>query len=161
MAARKSFIAFVFYCMFSTVSAQQTGSSVLGVIADKGSKAPVEFANVELLGTDSAVIKGTVTDNKGKFSFDQVKNGNYLLRYSFIGYEKTVIAILVDKTRLNLGSLEIVLTSNPMNNVTVTSTRALLNTSIDRKSYDVTKDIMAQSGTASDVLKNVPSVLVK
>jgi hypothetical protein len=47
-----------------------------------------------------------------------------------------------------------------MNNVTVTSTRALLNTSIDRKSYDVTKDIMAQSGTASDVLKNVPSVEV-
>jgi hypothetical protein len=64
-----------------------------------------------LLGTDSAVIKGTVTDNKGKFSFEQVKTGNYLLRYSFIGYEKTVIPVTVDKARLNLGSLEIVLTA--------------------------------------------------
>ncbi|MEO8172692.1 MAG: outer membrane beta-barrel protein, partial [Sediminibacterium sp.] len=160
MIPRRIIIAFAFYCMVITLAAQQTGSNVFGAITDKVSKAPVEFANVELLGTDSALIKGTVTDNKGKFSFDQVKNGNYLLRYSFIGYQKTVISFTVDKLRVNLGSLEIVLMADPLNNVTVTSTRSLLNTSIDRKSYDVTKDIMAQSGTASDVLKNIPSVEV-
>ena len=150
MAIRKITTAFLL-CLFSLcVSAQQTTTNVLGAIVDKVSKAPVEFANVELLTTDSAVIKGTVTDAKGRFNIDQVKAGSYLLRYSFIGYQKMVVAFTADKPRVNLGTLEIMLVVSPVNNVTVTSTKSLLNTSIDRKSYDVTKDIMAQSGTASD-----------
>jgi hypothetical protein len=142
-------------------SAQSKGSTVFGVVADKISKAVLEFANVELLSiSDSSVVSGTVTDIKGKFSFSEVAAGNYLLRYSFIGYERSVVSVKVDKSRINVGSLYIALSVNPMNNVTVTASRSLLNTGIDRKSYDVTKDIMAQSGTASDVLKNVPSVEV-
>lgn len=162
MTDRQIVIALFFFFLVSSVTAQQTGSSVLGTIVDKASKKTVEFANIELLNAaDSSTVKGTVTDNKGKFSLDQVKTGNYLLRYSFIGYENKLIPLTVDKARINLGTLEIELASNPMNNVTVTSTtKSLLNTSIDRKTYDVTKDIMAQSGTASDVLKNVPSVEV-
>lgn len=144
-----------------SVEAQQSTSTVLGTIVDKTSKSPIEFANVELLNPkDSVVIKGMVTDNKGKFSFDQVKNGTYLIRYSFIGYEKTIVSVIADKGRINVGALPITLLNMAMNNVTVSSSKPLLNTSIDRKSYDVTKDIMAQSGTASDVLKNVPSVEV-
>jgi len=47
-----------------------------------------------------------------------------------------------------------------MNEVTVTSKKAMLNTSIDRKVYSVSQDLMAQSGNASDLLKNIPSVEV-
>ncbi len=151
------------FCLFAlSTIAQQPSSTLSGIIFDKISKSPVEFANIELLNSaDSSIIKGSVSDSKGKFSFEQVKMGNYLLRYSFIGYEKVIVPITLNKARINLGSLFITLTSNPINNVTVTSTtKALLNTSIDRKTYDVTRDIMAQSGTASDVLKNVPSVEV-
>ena len=153
---------FCFLLLCSSIFAQQQGTIITGVIVDKSSKSTVEFANVELLSTkDSAIIKGTITDAKGKFNLEQVKSGNYLLRYSFIGYEKTVMAISIgDRPKINLGSLPIALLLDPMNNVTVTATKPLLNTSIDRKSYDVTKDIMAASGTASDVLKNIPSVEV-
>lgn len=147
--------------LISLTSFAQTNSTIQGVVVDKNAKTPIEFANVELLNvTDSVVVKGVVTDAKGRFSFDMVKREKYLLRYSFIGYDKVTISVNVDKDKINLGSLPIALQNGDMNNVTVTSTRALLNTSIDRKSYDVTKDIMAQSGTASDVLKNVPSVEV-
>ena len=144
------------------VFAQEVRTSLVSVIVDKDFKTPIEFANIELLkASDSSVITGTVTDAKGKFSIDQLKAGSYLLRYSFIGYEKTILPVTVTgKPRMNLGTIEIILLSKPINNVTVTATKSLLNTSIDRKSYDVTKDIMAQSGTASDVLKNIPSVEV-
>ncbi|TAJ47396.1 MAG: TonB-dependent receptor [Chitinophagaceae bacterium] len=152
---------FLFCFSLFSVAAQQQASTVLGVIVDKASKTPIEFANVALLNAnDSAMIKGTVTDSKGKFSFGQVQSGKYLLRYSFIGYEKTMMAVTADNGRINLGLLPITLLNGSLDNVTVTTTKPLLNTSIDRKSYDVTKDIMAQSGTASDVLKNVPSVEV-
>jgi hypothetical protein len=56
------------------VRAQPTGSTVLGVITDKVSGKPVEYANVELLNPkDSMIIKGQITDAKGKFNFDDVK----------------------------------------------------------------------------------------
>ena len=141
---------------------QQAKSTLFGVITDKDSKSPIELANIELLNaSDSTVIAGAITDTKGKFSIEQVKTGNYLLRYSFIGYERSLMAVTITgKPRINLGTIELSILSKPMNSVTVTATRSLLNTSIDRKSYDVTKDIMAQSGTASDVLKNIPSVEV-
>ncbi len=159
----RKLVTISFFVLISLpVFAQEVRTSLVGMIVDKDSKTPVEFANIELLkASDSSVITGTVTDEKGKFTIDQLKAGSYLLRYSFIGYEKTVMPVTVTgKSRMNLGTIEIILLSKSINNVTVTATKSLLNTSIDRKSYDVTKDIMAQSGTASDVLKNIPSVEV-
>jgi hypothetical protein len=47
-----------------------------------------------------------------------------------------------------------------MNEVTVTGRKSLVSTSIDRKVYNVTQDIMAQTGSVSDILKNIPSVEV-
>ena len=134
---------------------------ITGGVQDRSSKQPVEFATIQLLTVpDSVIIATIVSDRKGKFVIDKITNGNYVLRFSFIGYEKTIMPITVNQKRENVGTVEIALLSKDMSEVTVTSRKSLLNTSIDRKSYDVTKDIMAQSGTASDVLKNIPSVEV-
>jgi outer membrane receptor protein involved in Fe transport len=155
---------FFFFCVVTASSAvaQQTTSEIVGIIIDKASRKPIEFANVELLKiSDSSLVKGNVTDNKGKFLLEQVKPGDYLLRSGFIGYDRSYVHVaVIAKPRINIGTIEIGVSSKIMSDVTVTATRALLNTSIDRKSYDVTKDIMAQSGSASDVLKNIPSVEV-
>lgn len=42
--------------------------------------------------------------------------------------------------------------------VVVTGGRAEVETSIDRKSYDITKDLQAQNGSIADALRNLPSV---
>src|SRR5580704_14659460 len=44
--------------------------------------------------------------------------------------------------------------------MTVTSARPNVQTSIDRKSYSVGRDLSAQSGSAADVLRNIPSVQI-
>lgn len=157
---KAGFLSFLLFCV--SLTAQQTGTNLIGAITDKTAKNFIEFANVELLkASDSSIVTGTVTDGKGKFSIEQVKAGEYLLRSSFIGYDRTYTHVSVTgKPRMNIGTIEIGISSKVMADVTVTATRSLLNTSIDRKSYDVTKDIMAQSGSASDVLKNIPSVEV-
>lgn len=144
------------------VIAQGGSHKISGLIQDKTSKLPVEFATVQLLNTgDSAIISTAVTDHKGKFLLEEIGAGNYILSFSFIGYEKLVMPITVNQQRENIGVVEIGILAKNMSEVVVTSTRkSLLNTSIDRKVYNVTQDIMAQSGTASDILKNIPSVEV-
>jgi len=48
----------------------------------------------------------------------------------------------------------------PVNGVTVTAKRAKVETSIDRRSYSVAKDLNAQTGSVADVLRNIPAVQV-
>ncbi len=161
----KKWVLVLIVCWFIqlTATAQTSqGTNLSGQIIDKLSGNPVEFANVALLNSrDSSLITLAITDTKGRFAFEKISNGNYLLRASFIGYEKAFTQVLVSgKPKINLGSIAIQYESKPMSAVTVMASKSLLNTSIDRKTYDVTKDIMAQSGSASDVLKNIPSVEV-
>ena len=74
MGLRKIIACFSFFLFCINASAQQNLTNLVGVIADKASKAPIEFANVELLkAIDSMVVTGVVTDAKGKFSIGQVK----------------------------------------------------------------------------------------
>ncbi len=135
--------------------------SVTGIIADKSSKQPIEFATVQLLHPgDSSVINTTVTDRKGKFVLDKITAGNYILCFSFIGYEKTILPVVIKQQKENIGTIEIEVSLKNMNEVLVTARKSLLNTGIDRKVYNVGQDIMAQSGSASDILKNIPSVEV-
>ena len=102
---RKQFICNVFFLiLFILILGGMEGiaQSISGIIADKSSKQPIEFATVQLLHTgDSTVINTTVTDRKGKFMLDKIAAGNYILRLSFIGYEKAVLPVTVKQSPCN------------------------------------------------------------
>ncbi len=145
----------------TNIFSQATKSTVTGIITDKLSKQPIEFATAQLLHQkDSAVLITTITDKQGRFVFNKIEEGNYILHLSFIGYENNTIKIIINRQKQNLGILEIVATSKSMSEVIVSANKSVLNTNIDRKVYNVSQDIMAQSGTVSDILKNIPSVEV-
>ena len=138
------------------------GTIVSGVIIDKSTKQPIEFATVQLLKVeDSSISKSTISGKKGKFIFENIEGGNYILQCTFIGYS-TISRLLniSNQQKINIGNIEIFSSTGNMNEVVVVAKKSLLNTSIDRKVYSVSQDIMAQSGTASDVLKNIPSIEV-
>ena len=141
----------------------QAGSTVSGTVIDKASSKTVEFATVQLLSLpDSNIVKSMVTDQRGRFALEDVPAGNYLLRFSFISYDKAEMPLEVKNSqpKLSVGVIEISSISSNLQQVVVTSRKSLLNASIDRKIYDVTQDIMAQTGSASDILRNVPSIEV-
>ncbi|HET6995057.1 MAG TPA: TonB-dependent receptor [Chitinophagaceae bacterium] len=60
----------------------------------------------------------------------------------------------------DLGNIKLIIDEKLLSNVTVNSTKPLVQLAIDRKIYNVDKDLMAAGGTAVDVMKNVPSVSV-
>ncbi|MEO5945690.1 MAG: TonB-dependent receptor [Chitinophagaceae bacterium] len=157
---REIFIITAFF-IFSGNLFGQSLNTITGIIQDKTSKQPIEFATVQLLQLpDSTVLKTTVTDKKGKFTIEDVQSGNYIVSYTFIGYSQTILSVTVDQKKENLGQIELETLSTSLAEVTVTGRKSLLSTSIDRKVYNVSQDIMAQSGVASDILKNIPSVEV-
>jgi outer membrane receptor protein involved in Fe transport len=147
------------------LSAQQMGTgSVTGVIIEKTSRKPLEFANVILRNnSDSSKFQGTVTNKNGEFTFDKVPFGDYRITYSFIGFDKvqTPVYILNSKQgKLNVGKLYISESTSTLGEISVTAQRSTFVNSIDRKTFNVGQDLMSKTGSVSDLLQNVPSVQV-
>lgn len=150
------------FLLFSFQPCAQT--SVTGIVIDKLSQKPVEFATLELLHLpDSTMSKMTATDKKGKFSIENVPSGSYVMKCSFIGYDNiysSSFSIVAGITTYAIDPLELINYSKSLQGVKVVGRRSQLNASIDRKIYTTDQDIMSRSGTAADILKNVPTVEV-
>jgi len=137
---------------------------VSGRILDAHTQHPVEYANVLLMDTVSGkLVTGNVTDSNGIFRLDNVPFGSYSLEYSFIGYGKNrkgLVTLSRKNASVDLGDLILDPSALTMNEVTITAEKSMMITKIDRKVFNVQQDIMAQTGTVTDILQTIPSVTV-
>jgi outer membrane receptor protein involved in Fe transport len=145
--------------------AQQKGiGSIKGLVIEKTSGVPLEFANVVIKNkTDSAYIQGTVTDKDGKFEFVELPYGEYRIVYSFIGFDETksaVIALDQKQSSMNIGNLYIAESYTKVDEVQVIAQKSTYVNSIDRKTFNVGQDVMSKAGSVSDLMQNIPSVQV-
>lgn len=147
-----------------TLFAQNKSGSIYGLIVDEGSDNPIPFVNVLLLkSNDSSVVKVNTTNKSGKFEFTNIADGDYLIKLSCIGFHEIVkpgIKLSNAGRKLNMGTIVLVSAIADLDEVVVTSKKETFNNSVDRKIYNVEKDIMSKSGTAGDLLQNIPSVSV-
>ena len=129
-------------------------------------------------------IAGAITQ-KGNFSFENLPiMGAYRLKVTAIGYKSLDQKVNFDlkfnkaaaggsqgnnmdniQQALNgvdkdLGNIKLEADAQTLEQVTVTATKPLIQLGIDKKVYNVEKDISAQGGSGLDVMKNVPSVAV-
>jgi outer membrane receptor protein involved in Fe transport len=151
-------------------------------VANKG----LEAVSVTLVATkmDSAtkkpketIIGGMLTSAVGDFSIENVPVfGKYKLKITGIGFKELVLPVAFEMPNKNsmgndpsamlgaldkdLGNIKMQIDENVLGSVTVTASKPLLQMGIDRKIFNVDKNITSAGGTAVDVMKNVPSVNV-
>lgn len=142
---------------------QFSGATIEGHVYDSSSSVPMEFANIVLFRLpDSTQVTGTVTNSQGYFSLENIRNGNYYLRVSFIGFENTFINQIQVRgnSKIDLGKIYLKPKSIGMKDVVVSGERAQISYQIDKKVINVSQNFASVSGTAVDVLENIPSVTV-
>lgn len=126
-------------------------------------KVAVPYATVALVKDDSSVVNGSITDEDGNFEINPAAIGMFTLRISGIGFNtinKSGIVITSDQPNVNLGTIEVGATSQMLKEVQITSERPFMEMGIDKKTFNVEKNITTAGGSASDVLQNIPSVSV-
>jgi ferric enterobactin receptor len=133
------------------------------------------------------LLKGLTTKANGEFSFDELPMfGKLKLKISAVGY-KSLEQPVAFKMQMpvgsaggsadpakamsnmtqalnafdrDLGNITLSTDVKQLQTVTVTASKPALRMDIDKKVYNVEKDIVNAGGTALDVMKNVPSVNV-
>ena len=136
-------------------------SSIKGKIVDASTQSPLDFVSVALL-IDSlkAPVFGVISDKEGVFIIPSVPEGTYTLRVSFIGYNTVNKVVVVTDKPMNVGIVRLAETSKNLKEVEVLGQGSQMRFDIDKKVFSVDQNIAAAGGSASDVLKNIPSVKV-
>lgn len=135
-------------------------SQVSGVVKD--GDYPLEYATVTLFSQETKTIEGgVVTDAKGFFKINNLKPGTYYLDVSFIGFEKkTIKDIQLSNKTVSLGVISLNSGANKLDGVVIKSEQKTVINKIDRQIYDAKAFQNSQGGSATDVLKNLPSVSI-
>lgn len=141
---------------------------VYGKVVDATTKKPVEFASVVILrpmgqGKTDSIIGGGLTLENGDFNVEALPFGGLKVKVSFVGYldfSKSITLFPPDNAELDLGDLVLKSDAKMLQSVEVTAEKAQMQLSLDKKTFNVDKNITSTGGTAEDVLKNIPSVTV-
>lgn len=159
----KLILSFLIVLSIPTLLFAQSTGVIIGKVMDENS-APMQFVTLNLRNSnDQKFVKNQVTDAKGNFKIDGVADGSYYVDVNFIGFKEVKTkTITIDATHRRIVINDISLTSGVKNldEVAIVAKKPMYSNSIDRKVYDVSQDIMAKSGSATEVLANVPLVQV-
>ncbi len=137
---------------------------ISGSVADAESGDPIPTATVAVWSVaDSSLATGTVAGDDGSFLIEGIRPGRYYVKVSFIGYAtETVdgIAITPQSLRADLGTIDLRVETAILDEVQVSAERDFMEVHIDKNVYNTKDQLVSEGGSATDVLRNIPSLEV-
>lgn len=137
--------------------------AIKGTLVTENSNEPVEFATVSVFReADSTLVTGGLTDVTGSFNVP-VKPGKYYIKVQFMGFKELLISgieISRDNPLYEAGQIQIQQDETLLDEVVVQAERTEMELTLDKKIYNIGKDLSNLGGSASDLLANLPSVEV-
>ena len=152
-----------FQRMLERYESMPVRGSISGKVVDSQTGMPLEYATVALFIRDTILLTGTTTNPAGEFTLDIKFFFTYSLRTDFIGYKQKWtrnISVSENNPQLRVPDIRIESTALDLGEVEISGERSQVQLSLDKKVYNVEKDIATSGGSAEDVLQNVPSVTV-
>ena len=160
-----------------------------GKIVDSVSGKGIEGVTLQLTGSRfdtvkkkmiNGILNTVLSESNGDFSLDNLSvMGSFTLKISTVGYKQKEQKLsfglkmpqgggagegsreqmlnMVDK---DLGNIKIKSTVADLENVTVTATKALFEMGVDRKIFNVDKNLNSTGQTATEVMKSIPTLSV-
>ena len=152
-----SVVLFLSYQVFS-----QSNGSVFGIITEKNSA--IEFATISLTNkTDTLkIIKTSISDSLGRFTITGLKSQEYQLKIQLVGYDTKNISFLIDSMhqQIDLNMIQFVTNSKLLESVNIISHKDLIKKTEQGFIIKAADNISQIGGTATDLLRNTPTVVV-
>ena len=150
----------IFTITFLSVFSQKPQNnqiSITGNIIDSNTKEPLEYATVVLNNIETNQLSGGITDEKGNFTI-KIIPGTYDISFEFISFKTIKIPKKIINSSINFGTIKLSEDSDKLDEIVIIAEKSTVEIRLDKRIYNVGKDMTVKGGSASDVLDNVPSV---
>lgn len=156
----KFLLSFLFTIVSILTIQAQKDVTITGKVIDKITGQPLEYATVAFFSkAENKIITGGITDETGNFSIP-VASGTYDVSVEFISYVKQTIPNKNLSENKNIGNFYLEADTQALDEIEIIAEKTTVEIKLDKKIYNVGKDLTVRGGTVSDVLDNVPSVSV-
>jgi outer membrane receptor protein involved in Fe transport len=158
----KSLIAAIL-CFLAWPVLAQDEVHVSGRLVDSESGEPLAFAAVTVHRTPSGdLVSGAVTDDAGRFGIIGIPEGQYLVRFTYLGYEAGETDLLVGELNRNfdLGTIPLARASQDLDEVTVRAERPDVSPDMEKKTVYMDENIAGSGGSVLDAMRTMPGVTV-
>ncbi|UOQ52641.1 outer membrane beta-barrel family protein [Hymenobacter cellulosivorans] len=135
------------------------GRTLTGKVVDQHSGAPAPYVTVNVKNAADQLLTGGISDEQGGFRVEGVPAEAAVVEFRFMGYQ-VVSRALPAGSKLELGLVLLTPDVTQLGEVTVTGEKSGITLQLDKKVFEVGKDVLSQNGSANDVLNGVPSVAV-
>ncbi|MDP2041680.1 MAG: TonB-dependent receptor [Algoriphagus sp.] len=142
--------------------AQQNRGKIRGTIVERSSAEPLPFTTIGVYTEKDSLVGGGISDENGKYSID-LPFGKFYALIEFMGFEaqKTnYFALTRENQNLDLGEIGLSPTASDLSEVVVQGEKTIMELSLDKRIFNVGKDLANAGGNASDILMNLPSIAV-
>ncbi|SDR85806.1 Outer membrane receptor proteins, mostly Fe transport [Polaribacter sp. KT25b] len=156
-------ITLLFCCLFSATllfsqkPIKPNTVTLKGTVIDAKTNQPLEYATIVLKNLQTEKVTGGITDEKGSFSV-QTPKGTYDISIEYISFKtKRNLAQEITENK-NYGIIKLEEDESSLDEIVVIAEKSSVDIRLDKKIYNVGKDMTVKGGNAADVLNNVPSV---
>lgn len=150
--------AFLILFLFSFV-ASFAQSSIQGKIVDEENQ-PIEAVVISLINAaDKKFIKAALSNDKGLFSLEKIKNGKYQIKITSLGL-KEVIRDLNLTSSTDLGTIQMVAASEELDEVVIKTEKPMVQVLADKTVFNVQNTINAAGDSGFDLLRKAPGIIV-
>ncbi|MBA2611927.1 MAG: TonB-dependent receptor [Bacteroidetes bacterium] len=151
--------AIVFFFFTFNLSAQ---NFIKGTVVDS-TNTPISYCALAILNvTDSSIVKGNITDDKGEFVFEKIKAGNYLIKFNNVGFKAGWSQLITVDSLSQISLLPQILKSEGINltEISVAAFKPIIEFKKGIVIMNVENNILTGGNTIFDLLKRVPGVTI-
>jgi hypothetical protein len=150
---------FTISTLFSQKQKDPNNITIFGKVVDTRTNQPLEYATIIINNTETEKVSGGITDLNGEFSIEMPK-ATYQISVAFISFESAKFPKEKITSNKDLGIIKLAEATNGLNEIVIVAEKTTVDIRLDKKIFNIGKDLSIRGGNASDVLGNVPSVQV-
>ena len=158
---KKRTLGLTFVFGMASLSFAQDKENISGKISDTQNN-PIPYASITFENIDNkAISNATLSDENGNYQLDLI-SGKYIVKIEAIDFDDFQQETTISNKNKHKNFVIVANSTQKTTNiqaVTISTTaKKPYKVELDKKTYDVSSDLLSKGGSLHDVLQNVPSV---
>lgn len=152
--------AFIFLFLISQFALAQHTVAIKGTVFSGNEALEFVEVNIKKVGDATKIVGYAITDAKGEFSIENTSSGEYSIQFRLLGYQTVSQKLTVSGIPLVLDTIVLKSNETHLDAVVVTAKKKTIEKVQGGFVFNATTSIAQVGGTATDLLKNIPTISV-